>query len=69
MAEKDYKDKKDDDFVNKVSLKINDIDIELNAFTDDFLRETILGMLKSIKTSKYGVEEFNNIKIEINNEN
>lgn len=69
MAEKDYKDKKDDDFVNKVSLKINDIDIELNAFTDDFLRETILGMLKSIKTSKYGVKEFNNIKIEINNEN
>ena len=56
------------DFKNKVSLKINDIDIYLNAFTDDFLRETIIGMLKSIKTSKYGVEEFKNIKIEINNE-
>ncbi len=66
MAEDVKKDKKD--FVNKVSLKINDIDIELNAFTDDFLRETILGMLKSIKTSEYGVDEFKKIKIEINNE-
>ena len=56
------------DFENKVSLKINDIDIELNAFTDDFIKETILGMLKSIKTSDYGVEEFKNVKIEINNE-
>ncbi len=55
-------------YENKVSLKINDIDIELNAFTDEFIRETILGMLKSIKTSQYGIDEFKNVKIEINNE-
>ena len=60
--------KRDSDFENKVSLKVNDIDIYLNAFTDDFIKETIIGMLKSIKTSKYGVKEFKNIKIEINNE-
>lgn len=54
------------DFENKVSLKINDISIELNEFTDDIIKETILGMLKSLKTSDVG--EFKNIKIEINNE-
>ena len=47
----------DKDFVNKVSLVINGNDIELNKFTDDIIKETILGLLKAIKTSEYGVDE------------
>ena len=54
------------DFENKVSLKINDSDIELNEFVDAIVKETILGMLKALNTSEVG--EFKNVKIEINNE-
>ena len=56
------------DFENKVSLVINGNDIELNKFTDDIIKETILGLLKAIKTSEYGVEEVKNVDIYINNE-
>ena len=45
------------DFENKVSLVINGNDIELNKFTDDIIKETVLGLLKAIKTSEYGVDE------------
>ena len=41
------------DFENKVNLVINGIDIELNEFTDSIIKETVLGLLRSIKTSKY----------------
>lgn len=58
----------DKDFQNKVNLVIDGKEIELNAFTDEFLKETILGMLKAIKTEKYGVEEFKNIEITIEND-
>lgn len=58
----------DKDFENKVSLVINGNDIELNKFTDDIIKETILGLLKAIKTSEYGVEEVKNVDIYINNE-
>ncbi|WP_297981822.1 hypothetical protein [uncultured Methanobrevibacter sp.] len=57
----------DKDFKQYVSLSINGIDIELNAFTDEFLKETILGMLRAIKTDKYGVKEFKDIKITVDN--
>ena len=53
------------DFENKVSLKINDIDIELNEFADEIIKETIFGMVRAIKTSNI---EIRNLKIEINNE-
>ena len=53
------------DFENKVSLKINDIDIELNEFTDEIIKETIFGMVKAIKTANI---EIRNLKIEIDNE-
>jgi len=51
-----------------VSLSIDGINIGLNAFVNDFLKETILGMLKSLKTTEYGVEDFNSIEISIKND-
>ncbi len=56
------------DFENKVKLMINGNDIELNKFTDDIIKETILGLLKAIKTSEYGVDEVKNVEISIDNE-
>lgn len=53
------------DFENKVSLKINDIDIVLNEFADEIIKETIFGMVRAIKTANI---EIRNLKIEINNE-
>ena len=58
----------DKDFENKVKLVINWNDIELNKFTDDIIKETILGLLKAIKTSEYGVDEVKNVEISIDNE-
>ena len=58
----------DKDFVNKVRLVINGNDIELNKFTDDIIKETILGLLKSIKTSEYGVDEVKTVELSIDNE-
>ena len=55
------------DFENKVKLTINGNDIELNKFTDDIIKETILGLLKAIKTSEYGVDEVKNVEISIDN--
>ena len=52
-------------FENKVSLKINDIDIELNEFADEIIKETIFGMVRAIKTANI---EIRNLKIGINNE-
>ena len=56
------------DFENKVNLVINGNDIELNKFTDDIIKETILGLLKAIKTSEYGVDEVKTVEISIDNE-
>lgn len=58
----------DKDFENKVNLSINGNDIELNKFTDDIIKETILGLLKAIKTSEYGVDEVKKVEITIENE-
>ena len=56
------------DFENKVKLVINGNDIELNKFTDDIIKETILGLLQAIKTSEYGVDEVKTVEISIDNE-
>ena len=56
------------DFENRVKLVINGNDIELNKFTDDIIKETILGLLKAIKTSEYGVDEVKNVEMSIDNE-
>ena len=58
----------DKDFENNVTLVINGNDIKLNKFTDEIIKETILGLLKAIKTSEYGVDEVKDIEITIKNE-
>lgn len=50
-----------------VSLSINGVNIGLNPFVNDFIKQTVLGMLKSLKTSEYGVEDFNKVELLINN--
>lgn len=50
-----------------VNLSIDGKVIGINEFVNEFLKETILGMLKSLKTSEYGVEDFDKIEIVINN--
>ena len=58
----------DKDFENNVTLVINGNDSKLNKFTDEVIKETILGLLKAIKTSEYGVDEVKDIEITIKNE-
>ena len=48
-------------------LNIDGINIGLNAFVTDFLKNTILGSLKSLSTEEYGVKDFDKIEIIINN--
>lgn len=50
-----------------VSLAIDGINIGLNPFVNDFVKKTVLGMLESLKTSEYGVEDFDKIELLINN--
>ena len=47
-------------FENKVSLKINDIDIELNEFADEIIKETIFGMVRAIKTANIEIRNLKN---------
>lgn len=53
------------DFESKVSLKINDIDIELNEFAQSIIKEVSFSMVRAIKTADL---EIRNLKIEIDNE-
>ncbi len=53
------------DFESKVSLKINNIDIELNEFAQSIIKEVSFGMVRAIKTANL---EIRNLKIEIDNE-
>lgn len=55
------------DTQSDVSLNIDGINIGLNAFVTDFLKNTILGSLKSLSTEEYGVKDFDKIEIIINN--
>lgn len=52
----------------KVYLTINEKIIGLNYFVDDFIKNTIEGMLKSLKTAEFGVKDFEKIEIVIKNE-
>ena len=51
------------DFESKVSLKINNI--ELNEFAQSIIKEVSFGMVRAIKTANL---EIRNLKIEIDNE-
>ena len=59
--------KYDPDTQSNVSLNIDGINIGLNAFVTDFLKNTILGSLKSLSTEEYGVKDFDKIELVINN--
>ena len=50
-----------------VSLSIDGTVIGLNEFVNDFLKDTILGMLKSLKIEEYGVKDIKDIQINIKN--
>lgn len=50
-----------------VSLNIDDINIGLNSFVSNFLKNTILGSLNSLSIDEYGVKNFDKIQIIINN--
>lgn len=50
-----------------VCLSIDQKVIGVNKFVSDFMKESILGMLKSLKTKEYGVKDFDKIEILINN--
>jgi molybdopterin-guanine dinucleotide biosynthesis protein B len=52
----------------EVFLSIDEKVIGLNFFVNNFLKQTILGMLKSLKTKEFGVEEFKKIELLIKNE-
>ncbi len=56
----------DDNKQAELSLSVDGNVIGLNEFVDDFIKNTIMGMLKSIKVKEYGVSDFNNIQISIN---
>jgi molybdopterin-guanine dinucleotide biosynthesis adapter protein len=51
-----------------VLLKIDNHLIPLNPFVRDFVKETITGMVKSLKTGEFGVDEFKKIELLIRDE-
>ncbi len=48
---------------DEVLLKIDDQMIPLNPFVRSFVKETIHGMVKSLKTDEFGVKDFEKIEI------
>jgi molybdopterin-guanine dinucleotide biosynthesis adapter protein len=48
---------------DEVLMKIDDHMIPLNPFVRSFVKETILGMVKSLKTEEFGVNEFEKIEL------
>ena len=51
----------------EVNLAIDGINIGLNRFVSNYLKQTILGVLSPLKIKEYGVEDFENIDITIKN--
>lgn len=49
-----------------VSLSIDEKNIGLNFFVNDFIKNTTTGMLKTLKTEEFGVKDFNKVEININ---
>ena len=56
----------DDNNQNELTLSVDESVIGINGFVEDFLKNTIMGMLKSIKIEEYGACDYNNIQISIN---
>ena len=55
------------DTQSEVNLAIDGINIGLNRFVSNYLKQTILGVLSPLKIKEYGVEDFENIDITIKN--
>lgn len=51
----------------ELSIVINEKDLEINGFVTGFFKETIIGMLSSLKLDD-NVKDFKTIEIKINNE-
>jgi molybdopterin-guanine dinucleotide biosynthesis protein B len=51
----------------EVNLAIDGVNIGLNRFVSDYIKQTILGMLAPLKIREYGVEDFDDIDITIKN--
>ena len=51
----------------EVNLAIDGVNIGLNRFVSDYLKQTILGVLTPLKINEYGVENFDDIDITIKN--
>lgn len=49
-----------------VSVSIDEKNIGLNYFVNNFIKNTITGMLKTLKTEEFGVKDFNKLEIIIN---
>lgn len=52
-----------------VSLSINDKVIGVNYFVNTFMKNSIIGMLESLKTEEYGIDNFEKIELVIKNGN
>ena len=52
----------------EVNLAIDGVNIGLNRFVSDYLKQTILGVLTPLKIKEYGVDEVKNVEISIDNE-
>ena len=57
----------DPDAQAEVNLAIDGINIGLNKFVSDYLKQVILGILNPLKTDEYGVKDYDNIDITIKN--
>ena len=51
----------------EVNLSIDGVNIGLNRFVSDYLKQTILGVLTPLKIKEYGAENFEDIDITIKN--
>ncbi len=52
-----------------VILSINEKVIGVNSFVSSFMKNSILGMLDSLKTEEYGIKKFDKVELVINNGN
>lgn len=49
-----------------VSIAIDENNIGLNFFVNDFIKNTLIGMLRTLKTEEFGVKDFNKLEVIIN---
>ncbi|KZX15530.1 molybdopterin-guanine dinucleotide biosynthesis adapter protein [Methanobrevibacter cuticularis] len=55
------------DTEKEVYLSINEKIVGVNCFVNDFIKNTVIGMLDSLKTEEYGIKDFQKIEVMIKN--